>query len=333
MTAQDIADQPAPEYALAHETGIVTIERMVAALCGDGAVDMGMLADSSVNATTSHRGSLSGPNAVGGMFGPASSPQAFDLHSSNVYLAGNLTQARGSGYLAGHLSGASRLSFGAIFIVDLARNDASADWRISALKIQLTWIEGDRSLRPDWTYPVHEKVWQIGDPLPVIVSELDAPWHVYPDNLLRAGVVRDVEDTYARYSWGIDQADFGLLISSYAEDAGGTFSPMGPLTGRHAIVGVQKDFRRAWPWMQHYGEVLGSHVEGDTAAMIVGRAIPQAGRNADEFGAYYPLRLRRDGPLWRIVWFEYRAGWFSRRDTDIDKLLALTLSGEGDRPE
>lgn len=333
MTAQDIADQPAPEYALAHETGIVTIERMVAALRGDGAVKMGILADSSVNATTSHCGSLSGPEAVGGMFGPRSHAQTFHLDSSNVYLAGDVTQARGSGYLAGHISDASRLSFGAIFIVDLARANASADWTISALKIQLTWIEGDRSMRPDWTYPVHEKVLQIGDLLPVIVSELDAPWNVYPDNLLRAGIVRDVEDTYARYSWGIDQADFGLLISSYAEDAAGTFSPMGPLTGRHAIVGVQKDFRRAWPWMQHYGKILGSLVEGDTAAIIVGRAIPQAGRNADEFGAYYPLRLRRDGALWRIVWFEYRAGWFSRRNTDIDTLLTLTLSGEGDRPE
>jgi hypothetical protein len=333
MTAQDIADQPAPEYALAHETGIVTIERMVAALRCDGVLGMGVLADSSGNATTSHRGSLSGHDAVRDMFGPLSQTQTFDLDSSNVYLAGTLTQARGSGYLAGHIAGVSRLSFGAIFIVDLVRADASADWTISALKVQLTWIEGDRSLRPDWTYPVHEKVWQIGDPLPVIVSELDAPWHVYPENLLRAGVVRDVEDTYARYSWGIDQADFGLLISSYAEDAAGTFSPMGPLNGRHAIVGVQKDFRRAWPWMQHYGKILGSLVEGDTAAMIVGRAIPQAGRNADEFGAYYPLRLRRDGAQWRIVWFEYRAGWFSRRNTDIDTLLALTLSGDGDRPE
>jgi len=333
MTALAHADQSAAEYALAHEAGIVTIERMVAALRQDGAVGMGMLADSAVMATTSHSGLLSGSNAVGGLFGPFSDSQRFELYSTNVYLAGSLTAARASGYLAGHIDAGSRLSFGAIFVVDLLRTYDSADWKIAWVQVQLTWIEGDRSLRPDWTYPVHEKVWEIGDPLHVIVSELDAPWHLYPSNLLRSDVTRDVEDTYARYSWGIDQADFGLLVSSYAEDAAGTFSPMGPLKGRHAIVGVQKDFRRAWPWMQHYGEVLGSRVDGDMAAMIVGRIIPQAGKDADVFGAYYPLRLRRDGALWRIVWFEYRAGWFSSRDMDIAELLELTLSGKGDRPE
>jgi hypothetical protein len=41
------------------------------------------------------------------------------------------------------------------------------------------------------------------------------------------------------------------------------------------------------------------------------------------------LRLRRDGALWRITWFEYRSGWFSSHDMDIEKLLELTLSGEG----
>lgn len=124
---------------------------------------------------------------------------------------------------------------------------------VSALKVQISWVEGDKELRPTWRFPAHERIWTIGDPLHVIVSEVDAPWHVYPDNLLRPDVKQEVEDTYARYSWGIDRADIGLLTGSYTEDAAGVFTPMGPLSGRHAIVGVQKDFRRAWPWMQHYG--------------------------------------------------------------------------------
>lgn len=317
----------------AYQAGLSTIARMVSAMREGAVSDVERISRTDVIALSSHRGKMVGAEAVAGIFGPTSKGQSLDLWASNLYLAGTMTRARASGYLAGQVTEALRLAFGAVFVVDIERANENEIWLVSRVKVQISWVEGNQKLRPNWRYPVHEKVWSIGDPLHVIVSELDAPWHLFPDNELRLDVTRDVEDTYARYSWGIDQADFGLLVSSYAEDAAGTFSPMGPLTGRHAIVGVQKDFRRAWPWMQHYGDVLGSLVDGDKAAMIVARVIPQAGKNPDEFGAYYPLRLRRDGALWRIVWFEYRAGWFSSREMDIDELLRLTLSGEGDRPQ
>lgn len=323
----------ATSYAVAHDRGIETIEAMLTALRSGDVARICMLVDQSATAETSHYGSLSGSAAIAGMFGPFTGTQNVELLFSNVYLAGDLTAARASGYLAGEIAGETQLAFGAVFIADLNRDRHDTAWRVTGIKLQLTWIEGERTLRPQWTFPKFERVWTVGDPLPIIVSEVDAPWHVYPSNLLRAGDTRDVADTYARYSWGIDQADFGLLTGCYTEDASGTFRPMGALSGRHTIIGVLKDFRRAWPMMQHHGEVLGSMIDGDQAAIIVGRLIPQAGQRSGFYGAYYPMRLRRHGSLWRISWSEYRPGWFSRDDMRLDELLEATISGRGDWQE
>ncbi len=319
--------------ANAHQAALLTITRFVAALQAGSASNLTDLIHDKVSASTSHRGRLLGGDAIAGMFGPPVGSETVELWPSNLYVAGSMTEARASGYLACHIVEASRLSFGAVFVIDLKRASEDEVWRVTSAKVQLSWHEGNTRLRPEWRYPTHEKMWAEGDPMPVLVSELDAPWHLFPHNELRSGETRDVEDTYARYSWGIDQADFGLLAGCYTEDAAGTFRPMGPLSGRNSIIGVLKDFRRAWPWMQHYGDVLGSHIEGDRAAIIVGRHIPQTKGGPDLYGAYYPMRLKRHGDLWRITWTEYRPGWFSSHDIDIPNLLKVTFSGEGDWAE
>jgi hypothetical protein len=316
----------------AHAAAVATFNTLCDTFRTGDAAGLAAIAVAVPSAVTSHKASLTGIDAVAAMFGPFTSAETFELAATNVYIGGTPTRARTSAYLAGRIQGRASLGFGAVIIVDLERTDESAAWRVGALKLQLTWIEGDRSLRKDWVFPRFEKVWEEGDALPVLVSELDAPWHVYP-NSLPVTIERSVIDTYARYSWGIDQADFGLLAGCYTEDAAGTFRPMGPLSGRQAIIGVLKDFRRAWPMMQHYGEVLGALINGDRAAIIVARWIPQANAAAGTFGAYYPMRLQRDGQLWRISWTEYRPNWFSRETIDLDALLAATLSGEGDWAE
>jgi len=316
-------------YQEAHEVFDLLIEAMQ----WPDAVLMDAVSIPKVDVRSSHRGELSGPDALAGIFGPFAEGEKLSLDATNVYLAGTERHARASAYLAVKLQGGTRLAFGAILVVDLAKTASHSGWTVSAVKLQITWVEGATTQRPSWSFPDHNRVWQVGDPLPVIVSEVDAPWHVYSESVLRPDEARGVADTYARYSWGIDQADFGLLASCYTEDAAGTFRPMGPLSGRHAILGVLKDFRRAWPVMQHHGEVLGSIIEGDRAAIIVGRLIPQAGQQDGAYGAYYPMRLVRDGSKWRIRWTEYRPGWFNRSTIDLPALLAATMSAEGDWAE
>jgi len=92
---------------------------------------------------------------------------------------------------------------------------------------------------------------------------------------------------------------------------------MGPLQGRHTIIGQQKSFRRHWPWMQHFADVMRVELEADDrhAQLIVARIVPE--RPVDEagrtlYGAHYQLRARReDDGQWRICWFDYRPGWFT----------------------
>jgi ketosteroid isomerase-like protein len=315
----------------AHAEGLNAFDLLVLALEGRKPDLVAALCIAEITARTSQLGKLGGCKAVADLFGPFEAGETFTLDASNVFLAGSFREARVSAYLAGDIQGAGRLSFGAVMLVDMRRNAIEDAWRIVEIKVQITWVEGASALRPGWAFPNHNRIWQIGDPLPLIVSELDAPWRVYPQSVLQGDERSVVADTYARYSWAIDQADFDLLSGCYTPDAAGSFQPMGGLKGRHAIIGVLKDFRRAWPMMQHHGAVLETLVDGDVAAIIVGRIIPQAREPSGTFGAYYPMRLRRDGAGWRIAWTEYRPGWFTRDSLDLQTLAAATLSGQSDR--
>lgn len=316
-----------------HSEGLAVFGLLLQALSRHDAELLRALCDEAVETLSSHRGAGSGRAHLQELFGPCASGEQFSLSASNLYFAGTLHNGRVSSYITGRITGSTHLDFGAVLLMDLGRAASEKDWQIRAIKLQLTWVIGDLSIRTAWRFPDHARIWQTGDPLPVIVSETDAPWHLYPDSQLQGDESTRLADTYARYSWGIDQADFGLLASCYTDDAAGTFRPLGPLSGRHAIVGVLKDFRRAWPMMQHYGEILASTIDGDRAAMIVGRLIPQERHAPGTHGAYYPLRLVRSGAQWKICWTEYRPGWFSPNDIDLTRLLAVTFSGEGDWAE
>ena len=159
--------------------------------------------------------------------------------------------------------------------------------------------------------------WQLGDEPPVIVSELDSPWALIGDALPQASAQDAVRQLYSKYAWAIDQGDIALLSDSYTDDAAGGFTPIGKLQGLHTIIGQQKSFRRHWPWMQHFAEVLRVELEADGhhARMIVARIVPE--RPVDEagrtlYGAHYQFRLRLEGDgQWRICWFDYRPGWIT----------------------
>jgi hypothetical protein len=112
----------------------------------------------------------------------------------------------------------------------------------------------------------------------------------------------------------MDHADFALMRTCLTDDIAGEFTPLGRLEGIQAVIGVLKAFRRLWPWMMHYGRVIESEIDGDTAEVIVGRLIPQQSTildGEDLYGAHYRLSFRKTGAIWRIFWFEYRPGWIT----------------------
>lgn len=272
---------------------------------------------------SSHKGMINGLEAVISAFAKdTESGSALNLVTSNYYAADDgQGLAMVSAYLYGEICPTVRYNpsamFGAVVRVTL-KIEANA-WKIAELLVNISWAEGSTRYFPDWELPPGEKGWRPGDAPPVLVSELDSPWACIPENKIKSTEVEQIEEAYSRYSWGIDQNDFGQFRTSYTEDAQGLFPPLGPLSGLHSIVGSLKEFRRHWPWMQHYGVPLKITLasDGKTAEMWTGRLIPGQFKNARGewmYGAHYRIELRKENGLWKFTWSEYVPGWFSQEN-------------------
>ncbi|MCH5487736.1 nuclear transport factor 2 family protein [Pseudomonas syringae] len=247
--------------------------------------------------------------------------EILSLKATNHFIGGGETEATFSCYIYGQIRSEvkrSKLGFGMTMKGALKKNGVK--WQLDNLLISLNWVTDDLSLASHWKLPPGDDGWRIGDSVPTIVSELDSPWIRFPRSMPSGAVDEGIADTYARYSWALDQADMQLLSDCFTADAAGDFQPMGVIKGRHAIIGSFKGFRRPWPWMQHFAEVL--EIKADealgVAEMIVGRVIPGNSHAEDGtalYGAYYRMRLRRkfEG-FWQLTWSEYRPGWFSAQE-------------------
>lgn len=244
----------------------------------------------------------------------------FQYRTSNHYVGGHDGEGVASAYAFGLIQrGASFLLFGATVVMTF-RCAEDGTWLLTLARLSINWQQGDTALVDHWSKPPENYGWQLGDAPPVLVSELDSPWAKVSNSTLVGSVEESVAELYSKYSWAIDQGDIALLSDCYTDDAAGGFSPMGQLRGRHAIIGQLKSFRRQWPWMQHFADVVHVELEEDGvhARMIVARIIPE--RTADTsgrtvYGAHYQIRARLESDgLWRICWSDYRAGWFSEDD-------------------
>lgn len=241
----------------------------------------------------------------------------FAHRTSNRYIGIDGTQAAISFYLFGllHEGDNPAFLFGATVVARLAKGDEG--WRFDEIRLQVMWTRGDPRLVAHWVHMPGERGWQRGDPAPVIVSELHAPWRVLPGTAVPIRLEDALPELYARYAFAVDQNDIDLLVTTYTEDIEGGFAPLGKLSSRDAVIGMLKNFRHLAPWWQHFADVVAIEAEGDGlhARMIVGRIIPE--RPVDEtgqtiYGAHYQLRVRREVDGWRICWSDYRPGWFTR---------------------
>lgn len=235
------------------------------------------------------------------------------LESTNQYASAKGATGVLSAYVFGQMSrhASNPLLFGGAVTATLARS--AEDWLFSELRIAIYWVEGEPGLPTHWRPPLG-KAWQPGDPPPVIVSELDSPWARLPEIGHPIDVADQIAEAFNRYIWSMDHADFALMRTCLTDDIAGEFTPLGRLEGIQAVIGVLKAFRQLWPWMMHYGRVIESEIDGDTAEVIVGGLIPQQSTildGEDLYGAHYRLSFRKTGAIWRIFWFEYRPGWIT----------------------
>jgi ketosteroid isomerase-like protein len=241
--------------------------------------------------------------------------------SNHAIVVGTTGQAACSAYVIGLFDdGRRQFLFGASVVLQCRYEAAAGRWLLVHARLNVNWCKGDAALVPHWRLPPTDAGWQLGDPEPVIVSELDSPWALIGSGLPAGSIDDAVTELYSKYSWAIDQGDIAQLADCYTEDAAGGFNPIGPLTGRHAIIGQLKNFRRHWPWMQHFADVVrvapeadGKHARAIVARIIPERPVDDAGRTL--YGAHYQLRVRQeDDGLWRICWSDYRPGWFTAAD-------------------
>jgi hypothetical protein len=215
-------------------------------------------------------------------------------------------------YLLGEGSRAGNaIGLGGMIVMECARDGDSI--RVTTVRIQINWIDGERSALAGWTLPAGRH-WQPGDPEAAIVSEIDAPWHRVPASSLALTDEQAVAEAWYTYAWGLDMADNALFGACFTEDASALLPPMGDLQGRRSLAGTLKAFRMPWPWIQHYGVPLDIQVDraGETASLVIGRLIPGQTRTPEGlplFGAHYRIRAARVEGCWRIRRMEYYTGW------------------------
>ena len=272
-----------------------------------------------LNATfsSSAHGSLIGSNAVAEVLAlDGSHPHRIKIASTNHYVGFDENRAVLGAYLYGHVatseSSTAALLFGALVVGELRATDRG--WLFTRLQLTFNWLDGDRSLVPRWNLPRPRRFWEEGDKAPHLVNELDSPWMRLPAAKVAGSAQDEVAEVFMRYIWAMDQADFGQMRDTLTEDIAGAFPPIGDLKGRHEVMGQLKDFRQAWPWMQHFCVPLRIDINGDQAQMLLGRVIAQRPTTAEGlplFGAHYRIELRRENQSWRIFWFEYVEGWIT----------------------
>jgi hypothetical protein len=266
---------------------------------------------------SSAHGTFNGPTEVAAVLSSDWAHQeTTDIASTNHYVGIDGDSAVLGAYLYGRVSVSQTaeptLIFGALVVGELRATDRG--WLFTRLQLTLNWLDGDRNLIPRWTRPRPRRLWENGDEAPHLVNELDSPWTRLPNAKVVGSPQDEIAEVFMRYIWAMDQADFGQMRDTLTEDIGGSFPPIGDLRGRHEVMGQLKDFRQAWPWMQHFCVPLRIDIQSDKAQMLLGRVIahrPTTEEGLPLYGAHYRIELRREDNRWRIYWFEYIEGWIA----------------------
>lgn len=231
----------------------------------------------------------------------------------NHYIAGNEHEAAASAYVYGHLNhNGQTATFNGRAVLQFIFSDGH--WRIRQIRLQLY---PDRGRIDSWPNDAGSRRWHSGQATAAIISELDSPWALFPQNRLPGSDIEQIHELYARYAWGIDLADWALLKSSFHADAHTDLMPMGERHGLREIYGQLRGFREAANELWHAATALDIRFsnDGNHAEILLGRTIAEQAFTADGqplYGAHYNARAVRDSDgIWRYSFFEYKPGWFT----------------------
>lgn len=299
---------------------------------GNACSDNSQWLDPSVRLVSSHRGTVSGRENVTTLLqNDFAGLDNVSVTLTNTVERWNDKDYVASAYLHGHATRAvsgrhNRVLFGGMVVMRASEDEAQPV--IHTLHLQINWTSGVRSLLSGWLLPAEESGWHQELPPVAIISELDAPWHIVPENHRATGDEQGVIDAWYRYAWALDQADFTLFSTCFSENAAGNFTPLGYISGRRNIIAAMKAFRLPWPWMQHFGKPLKVCINHDnqSAFLIIGRIIAEKTHDSggrEIYGAHYRVGMEKDAHnQWSICWSEYNPGWLTVDDVSgIDTAL------------
>lgn len=255
-----------------------------------------------VRVFTSHLGDATGAEAAAKMLtaGHRDLDPWFSITNSHVRRSGD--DAVQSLYVTGGLRSPLAV-FGGHQV--LRWRHSTEGWRVSELRFALDWVQTRNS-------PTSVPGWDLNQRPEVVLSELDAPWHVIPADDPGRDVVAEIKATYIRYAWGIDQQDAGLMAGAFHPDATADMVPFGRMGSGREVVAKLKALRNGQPWMQHsmgHAEVTDLDESAGTAGLRIYRDVPTwdptpVGRKS-RFGAWYEAQLVRDGGTWRFISLVY----------------------------
>ncbi len=234
---------------------------------------------------------------------------------TNLYLAGKGDRAAVSAYIYGTLQAENQLhSFHGIVVLKLQRIENQ--WKIDEIRSTHA-LNGNASLNSWKSVRLAHKMWQPNDPTLPIVSELDSPWALFPENEFASNHAQEqVEELYAQYAWGLDFGDFALLADVFTDNVKSDLTPMGKQQGKRDVYGQLRAFRFAASYLYHATKPLETQfINENQAKMLLGRIISeQTHTETGEclYAAYYDNRLEKqaDGK-WRLTQFEYHPKWFT----------------------
>lgn len=265
---------------------------------------------------SNQHGKAFGPTDIFAALGTDAGVAPMRIRISNRYMATQEDHASACAYaLADRQGMAGHSLFGATVIFAFTRqNDV---WKVAEVRLSVNWYRGEIREVSHWHNVPNDAGWTLGDPPPVIVSEVDSPWARIAHSDLTCTAEEALPGLFTRYAFALDQGDFALLADCLAIDVEGSIPPLGHLSGRHELIGKLKSFRRHWPWMQHFADVPLIEVDpGDRSArMLVARITPERQKDmvgGRIYGAHYQIHADRESDgHWRICWIDYRPGWFA----------------------
>lgn len=237
------------------------------------------------------------------------SEKPLNVQYTNLYIAGKHDKAAVSAYIYGKLG---EHSFHGVLLLKLSKQQ---DWQID--EIRSTHALNGNALAKHWLNGKQvRRDWQPADPTRPIVSELDSPWHLFPDNEFHAETAEaQIAELYAKYAWGLDFADFALLASVFDDNITSDLTPMGKRQTLRETFGQLRAFRLAAGELFHATEVLEiTQIDEKHAAAKLGRVIPEQTHteNGEKlFGAYYDVEVVRDANgNFKYQKFDYYPQWF-----------------------